>query len=66
MPLQHVENKWYVFLVEVTSTNLSVSSMAEAIRLVMSNNDNTMIVIRNLIKKTANRDKFFETVHICL
>ena len=35
-------------------------------RLIQSNNESTMVVLRSLLKVTAVKQGFFETVHYCL
>lgn len=66
IPQDHNDNKWYVFLNEVTKQKLQVSTAIEAVQLLQSNNDNVQICIKNLIKQSAVRQGFFETVVNCL
>ena len=66
VPPQNHDNKWCVFLKEVTKNKLQVTSQLEAIRLIQSNNDNAVIVIRSLIKQVAIKQAFFETVTLSL
>lgn len=55
IPQDHSENKWFVFLNEVTKTKLQLTSAIEAVQLLQSNNDNVQICIKNLFKQTAMR-----------
>lgn len=66
IPETNHDNKWCVFLKEVTNAKLQVSSVEQAVRLVQSNNENIVIVIRSLLKATAVKAGFFETVYYCL
>lgn len=66
IPENNSDNKWCVFLREVTRAKLQVTSVDQAVRLVQSNNENVCIVIRSLLKATAVKAGFFETVYYCL
>lgn len=66
MPNLHIDNKWYAFLIEVTRQKCYVRDANEAIRLIQSNNDNVVIVIRGLIKNFSLKTGFFATVIDCL
>lgn len=53
IPEASLDNKWCIFLKEVTRNKLQVNSSEQAMRLIQSNNENVMIVMRSLLKATA-------------
>lgn len=62
-----LENKWAIFLGEVTKTRTQlISKPEEAKQLLQQNNLNTVAVVKNLIRHATKKTGFFETLALSL
>lgn len=65
--LLRAENKWAIFLGEVTKTKSQViNNVDQAQKIISNNNQSTVTVMKSLLKHATVKSGFFESLHLSL